>query len=283
MWPVLMAAPPWSTGWLLGQNGQKRTSSLSSLKPWRAPGCCCMQKASGTTASAWCWTKAGCCSTTNKVGGIFPDDLMFGEKWCVIGRRSFFQEKIRHFWCIPLNAEALVISMKTRGWQGNWNSFMWKSDAGEVCVKVSALLLARLSVIWCFGGTWTLFSNNDDPRCAWTILGGFSFLVLKKCFCFFLPLDRLVFPLLLSFSHNSWCNYGKHSKSSSLWEMIPNLADSWFFFSSLFHFADFFLFVNSKSKKVQLSDVTSAIPLAELEQSLEKALFAVHKPVVFMC
>lgn len=67
MWPVLMVGPPWSTGWLRGQNGQKRTSSLWSLKPWRALGCCYMQKASGTTASTWCCTKDSCCSTTNKV------------------------------------------------------------------------------------------------------------------------------------------------------------------------------------------------------------------------
>lgn len=170
----------------------------------------------------------------------------------MIGRRSFFQEIIRHFWCILLNAKALVISMKTRRWQGNWNSFMsqdvekwcWRGVCEHQCPSAISYLI--------LGGTWTLFKNNDHPQCAWTVLGGFILLVLINVsgfFPLFLLLNRLVFPLLLFFSHISWCNYGILANTavvSLFWKMIQTLAGlpdsfSFLFFNFLIFFFSYII------------------------------------------
>lgn len=72
--------------------------------------------------------------------------------------------------------------------------------------------LYMVSVMWCFGGTWTLYSNNDDPQCAWTIFGGsledfISNFFPNRLFHFSTP---AVFFLL--FLVQLWY-FGKHSSS----------------------------------------------------------------------
>lgn len=100
--------------------------------------------------------------------------------------------------------------------------------------------LYMVSVMWCFGGTWTLFSNNDDPQCAWTIFGGSLEDFISNFFPPFLPIDCFVFPLLLFFSYYSWCNYGilentavvsLYGKCSKISPFLPIL----FFFSFSIH------------------------------------------------
>lgn len=135
MWPVLMAGPPWSTGWLRGQNGQKRTSSLWGLKPGRALGCCYMQKASGTTTSIWCWTKDSCCSTTNKVRWNFSNILMYGcEKaktyiqfihFTVILKCRFFKYRLAldKYSKIKFSKFVIVCLYCTK-----WKTFQWRQE-----------------------------------------------------------------------------------------------------------------------------------------------------------